>query len=442
MWNLNNLKRIIQKWDRPKRKEIEEFLTRAREQAVMVESLDGINTDIEIFSIFDKLLENKRVVYLGEEDHWIHEKSDYRLLLLRYLISRGFRFIGEELGWSDGIRIDRYMEMGDEAHLEKIATYGYRGELRNDREDKATGILKSSNQNYPVSEFKREQLRLTRALRDICIDYANDNGRIHFFGFDIDAVAGGGYKDIEEILNPYKDEPDVSHILSLLSRVPGETLEAEINRLRIVSDTMNSMEANLRKLLGEKQNNMLVECVITLMDSFEFNRIANSAMNYNELNIAMAAREEVMYRHVKFILSRMKPTDKLVLMGHNRHLSKNIELINNVGASPPGGKLVPSIGTYINRLLPEEVFSIWQLHDRGSSSHPYTELSRKYESMPGSLNSVLAQIGSNYLLPTNGFQIFNKYMDIHGIYNAIYNTKISQQADAIFFIGEVSPLKL
>jgi hypothetical protein len=84
--NINNLLRIFRQ---PGRKDINDLILRARKHAVTIDPLDGINVDIEKLSFLDRLLENKHVVYIGEEDHWIHEKSDYRLLLIRYLISRG-----------------------------------------------------------------------------------------------------------------------------------------------------------------------------------------------------------------------------------------------------------------------------------------------------------------------------------------------------------------
>jgi hypothetical protein len=74
-----------------------------------------------------------------------------------------------------------------------------------------------------------------------------------------------------------------------------------------------------------------------LYDSLKFNQIINPALDYEAVGTAMAAREEVMQRHVKFILSQMKPNDKLVLMGHNRHLSKESGMIKNAGAASPGG---------------------------------------------------------------------------------------------------------
>ena len=35
----------------------------------------------------------KRIVFLGESHHWVHEKYTCRELLLRYLVSRGWRHI-------------------------------------------------------------------------------------------------------------------------------------------------------------------------------------------------------------------------------------------------------------------------------------------------------------------------------------------------------------
>ena len=90
---INDFLRILQQ---PRQREINAFTSWASQHAMIVDSLDGLKADIEQFSCLDKFMEGRREVFLGEEDHWIHEKSDYRLMLLRYFISRGFRYIGEE----------------------------------------------------------------------------------------------------------------------------------------------------------------------------------------------------------------------------------------------------------------------------------------------------------------------------------------------------------
>jgi Erythromycin esterase homolog len=410
----------------------------------MFEPLNGMNADIEKLSFLDDLLAAKRVVYLGEEDHWIHEKNEYRILMLRYLFSRGWRYAGEELGWSDGIRINHYLETGELSYLDRIATYGYRGDVRNDRQDKTSGILKDSSDNYPIKEFRAEQIRFAKTLRDCNENCLTESGKVRYFGFDVNAAAGGGYEDIRELLSPVENAPELAELHKLLTIIPDETMEQEINRLSHILRTVDDKIIILKKLLGEKCYAHLQQCLCTMRDSFDYFRVANPATNYKALNKAMAAREEMMYRNVKFILSQMEPKDKLILMGHNRHLSKDIGSIKNLGASPPGGKLVPSLGTLINRLLPGQVFSIWMLYDHGRSSQPFTWLSNEYTSKPGSLNAILAEIGSTYLLPTVTMDaradLLKSEMDIVGIYNATFCTAISKQADAIFFINKVNPL--
>lgn len=184
---------------------------------------------------------------------------------------------------------------------------------------------------------------------------------------------------------------------------------------------------------------------MTLRDSLEFVRLANPATHWGVLNSAMADREEAMQRHVQQILSRMGPDDKLVLMGHNRHLAKDDALIRSAGGAPPGGKRTPSVGTFINRLLPGQVFSIWMLFDHGASSQPFSSLSSDYASVPGSLNGALARVGETYLLPTatddRRGALLSRQMRVAGLYNVTYHTTVAQQADAIFFVRKVSPLQ-
>lgn len=356
--------------------------------------------------------------------------------------TRGWRYIGEELGWSDGVRIDAYLETGQEEYLEQIASYGYQGALREDREDKPIGILKSQRNNYPVEEFKYEQLKLIKALRCISEECKASSDRIHYFGFDIDTLTGGGYEDIEELLNPFQDEHIVMDILSMIKRVSGETLEDEMKRLVNALDRIKMLENDYRKLFGNNLYFLFQEHVQTLYDSLRFNQLINPAIDYKTIGIAMADREKVMQRHVKFLLCHMKPNDKLVLMGHNRHLSKESGLIKKVGPASPGGYHGQSLGTYINRLLPEQVFSIWQLHGQGLGSQPYEDLKNEYTIIPGSLNSILSEVASNYLILTAEVPLLKKEMDITGIYNAVFRTSIAKQADAIFFIREVSPLRI
>ncbi len=410
------------------------FVQWAKEQAVMLSNPDFMNDEIEKFSILDETLKDKRIVFLGEEDHWIHQKTNYRIIMLRYLISRGWRFIGEEIGWFDGILIDKYLQTGQISGLDQVTSYGYTGNRRNDREDSQGGILGEITKNYPYIEFKSEQ---TRLAKDIYNQNARLSNKIKFFGFDIN-TPGEGYSQAASLLNNCCKE-----LKQLLKQVAGETVEEEIVRLNQLLEHLN-INITLQQQ-QEKLYRQLVHCLSSIRNSLTYFLSANSAENYQQLNKAMAIREKNMYHNVQYILSEMKPHDKLVLMGHNRHLSKNINNIKRAGAAPPGGYLVPSLGTYLNKLFPDQVFSIWMLHNRGQSAQPFTQLSKSYTPHPQSLNTALAQVGPVFLLPTFSHgkraSLLHKMTNIVGIYNQVFQATVSEQADAIFFVDEVSPLQ-
>ncbi len=417
------------------------FMAWARENAITMDApIDGLKADIERLAPLDEALKDKRVVFLGEEDHWVHEKAEYRMYLLRYLVSRGWHFISEELGWPDGVRTDRYIQSGQEQWLEMVATYGYKGDTRTDREDKPTGLLKDSSANYPVEAFKREQTRQARLLHQLNIE---TKGKIRCFGFDIDVLAGGGYRDAAEILQPFSHTEEGRKLTALLQRVPKETVEQEIRRLEKLLSMLKKDRKVLVKLSDEAFT-LLGQHILNLVDGLEFIRVAHPAKGYGRLRKAMAEREQAMCRNTDFILSQMGPEGKLVLMGHNRHLSKDMASIKEAGGASAGGRRTPSLGTYINNLLPGKVFSIWMLQGHGKSSQPYMQLENTYTCKPGTLNAMLAEAGPTYLLPTASSDrraaVLQCETDIVGIYNTVFRTVIARQADAIFFVDEVHPL--
>jgi hypothetical protein len=65
------------------------------DRAIPIE-LDGERGSIEPFAVLDDVAARARIAFIGEMDHFIAEKYDYRLLCIRYLASRGWRWFGEE----------------------------------------------------------------------------------------------------------------------------------------------------------------------------------------------------------------------------------------------------------------------------------------------------------------------------------------------------------
>jgi hypothetical protein len=64
-------------------------------RAIPIE-LDGEHGSLAPFAVLDEVADRARVAFIGEMDHFITEKYDYRLLCIRYLASRGWTWFGEE----------------------------------------------------------------------------------------------------------------------------------------------------------------------------------------------------------------------------------------------------------------------------------------------------------------------------------------------------------
>lgn len=144
--------------------------------------LDPVSFEIaahaERFDVLAERMARARVVLLGETNHFVHEKVEFRLWWLRRLSTRRRIVVGEELSWFDALHVARYLADGDESHFDRMWTFGYRGDERTDRTDTATGILAAVEKLYPTTLFKREQLRFYRGLREL-------PNVARFFGFDI-----------------------------------------------------------------------------------------------------------------------------------------------------------------------------------------------------------------------------------------------------------------
>ena len=327
--------------------------------------------NLERLAALDPTIASKRIVYLGEPDHFIHEKYDYRLLMLRYLISRGWNYLGEEMGIVDGSRINQFLATGNSQHLDRVPMYGYKGGQRTDRDDSATGLLKDSFTAFPLAPFVAEQRSFARGLRDIATAHKSE---LHFFGFDIDALPGAGYEALTETLAPAADNGLVARILAALTCVSGETRVEEVARLDIAIQMIDANFATLSRLLGSARSAEVVRFARALRDSFHYTQASYPASDWPSLNIGMALREETMHRNVTARFAEAGENAKAVLMSHNLHLAKDFDRIKgNFGAGPGGGK-VTAIGTYLHRMLPPDVFSVWMLCNRGRDCQPFLVL--------------------------------------------------------------------
>lgn len=410
-----------------------EFIAWARTAAVPLEPDAIAETDVERLAFLDPLLADKRLAFVGESNHFVHEKIPYRILLLRYLASRGFKVVGEELSWSDGLRIDRYLRTGDEAWLGRVTAHGYSGDARADRDDEPGGILRAPD--YPTAAFRAEQTRFTHALRAL---------GVRFFGFDVDYQPGAGYLHVEEWLA--RCPPSVAAPLrALLARVPDESQAAEAERLTRAAALLENSRRGVEECIGSDGAHELARSLATLALSHRYAAITYHESDYAALRPGMALREQAMWAHVEHVLAREGPGARIALLAHNHHLAKQASGIVASGGVGPGGDQVDPLGTYLAKRHPGEVFAVWMLEAEGEDCQPFSQLPRKLRAPRRSLNAALARVGAAFVLPTHSADPRARPLRepalICGMYGASVRAAVAEQADAICFLRRVSPLR-
>ncbi|HTK97925.1 MAG TPA: hypothetical protein VL379_07860 [Pseudomonadales bacterium] len=369
----------------------------------------------------DTALATARLVFLGETNHFVHEKTDFRLWWLQRLATHHRLVVGEELGWSDGRDVARYLADGDESHLDRLATFGDRSHVRADRDDRPSGILRASFDAYPTALFKAEQSRFYRGLRAI--------RSLRFFGFDIDAT-GTGYADIEA----HRNAPDVNPAFwDRLARVPGETLSDETDRLASATALLpHSTDPAVTEMREDLQS---------MIETLRYTTLAHSAADYDALRPAMAYRETTLKRRVDRMRASLVDDEALVLMAHAFHLAKNDDRVAGVGVGP-GGDRVSSLGHHLAADLVLPAYSVWFLYGGGEDSQPFPDLPRTARYTAESLNAQLARRGDPFIVPVApGANALARDVGVGHMYNLVVPVHLPSQADAIFFVPRVTPMQ-
>jgi hypothetical protein len=355
----------------------------------------------ERFDRVEEQMSAARVVLLGETNHFVHEKAEFRLWWLRRLAARRRIVVGEELSWFDAQHVARYLGDGDERHLDRLYTFGYRGYEQADRDDSPSGIFKASADLYPKELFKAEQVRFYRALRGL-------PNIAEFFGFDI-----GGHDAGYELVGPAPG----------FARVHGETLVAEAARLEaaLTATTDTALRSN----------------IVAMIDSMRYTALANRAATYEALRPALALREDAMKRRLAERLTTLRDDEQLVLLAHAFHLAKDDRGIDSVGVGP-GGDQVPSLGHHVAQQLGLAPFAVWWLYGAGTDSQPFPDLPQRAAFPERSLNRRLAVRGVPLVAGTVGL---DGRLEIGHLYNQVVPVDLGAEADAIFFTPTVTPLR-
>jgi hypothetical protein len=359
------------------------------------------------------------------------------MILIRHLFERGFRHIGMEMGLADGKGVDRYLETGDEKHLERLTVLGYKGFQRPDRDYEVAGFVAMKNPEFRT-RFQNAETWFFRQVRSLNASLDDGQPRLRWFGYDVDVFPGKGYEDARQLLEPHASEPKVKRILDRLAWVENETIDEEVARLQEVLEMIDGEEV---ALLGKHGVWDLRRTIRGLRDSLPFFEVARKGPLSGGWLPALVKREKVMHRQMDELLAVLPEGEKIILMGHNLHLCKHSETAYFGAREGDRMKLWRTIGTHVAERLPGEVYAIWLLYDHGRHGNILLEAGfEEVESDPGRIEHLLARAGPLYFLPFHSNDPREAFLDedLNFVQNgSLASGRLLQQADAVFFTAEV-----
>jgi hypothetical protein len=174
-----------------------------------------------------------------------------------------------EMDYSDGVRIDRYLDTGDATHLQGVALYGYAGGRRDDRDDKPHGFPGMENPAFREA-FWGEEKRFLTALSSLNETRPAETSRLRWFGFDVGLFPSVGYEEAQAVLAGQSQDPLVQQILRRLNRVAGESRIEEAERLEKLAEFLAAESRSVEKVLGEVDARRLTRTVRRLAETYRF----------------------------------------------------------------------------------------------------------------------------------------------------------------------------
>ncbi len=420
-----------------------QFVAWAKQNAVSLNTLDWRRVESGVFSFLDKALEGKRIVYLGVSDHWVNQKYDYRLMLIDYLFTKGWRRIGMEMDFCDGKRIDCYLETGDPSHLERVALYGYKGGWREDRDDTPEGFPGMQVPEFQKAFLDQEYTFLER-LRSLNESLRNGSPRLSWFGFDVGLFPCVGCEDANGVLACHADKPVVQEIQRRMALVEGESRAEEAQRLDDLLGFIETNSSSLTRILGENRAKDLVRTLRHEVGCLLFSDAAKEGPRTAKWLQGLIRREQRMVWLIEQILADLPADEKIILMGHNLHLNKNSEAIKFGPTGSPAPSMWISIGTHLEKRFPGEVYAVWMMYDHGRHGSVLSpEGVAEVPSNPICVEHLLSEVGASFFLPLNSGEEGELFL--HEEQNFLQNGSvasgvIARQADALFFVREVTEL--
>jgi hypothetical protein len=384
-----------------------------------------------------KAVEGKRIVFLGEPDHWIKEKVSYQLTMIEYLQELGFAWLGNERSHIDSKCIERHLISGNK-EITGCGELGYRASNWPKR-SVAQGILGIK------PEYSDEYKRRFIGADTFFFKYLSNLSRkykINYFGYDIDKIPDILFDALEpyaKILNKHETLTKIGHSLQRSGDI-----KTELSRLQNAKTLLDEYEDLAIQKLGRDSYTELRNTLKHSLLSIDFLATTHKDPSNETLMAAYAEREKVMFEIVDKVLEN--PQAKLILVGHNGHLPlDHLEYRRLVDVNDSVVE-IPSwltLGSYLNNKYPDEAVAFWMLYNQGFHSAPFCKDSFPCEIKedPRTLESTLAEMKFKGLISSSELMTKIKGPAIwreNGINRVTGDLK--KVVDFIYFVPNVEPL--
>lgn len=384
-----------------------------------------------------EMAKGKRLVFLGEPDHWIKEKGQYQLEVIEQLTSHGFNVVVNERSHEDSKFINEFVQTGVESLLDRCGECGYKGPSWVERD--ISGILAGTEElkaDYR-DRMKKNDDFFYKGLRRIYVQTP-----FEYQGYDVDKIPG----ILFDSLDPYSKKLSSSNntncieVGELLKRSSTGSIAEEANNLRLLPAALS--KCDLGSHFDKSEIADLENLLKQTSESIFFMEIAYSSPSDEELMASYAKREETMFRHLDTLLSN--PSNKVIVLGHNAHLPLDHMEYKRLVKHEGNEIEVPgwfSLGSYLNQKYPNESLAIWMLYAGGTHSPMFCK-----ESLPCDImteeRSIEYKLGQKYvkgLFTTS--ELEEKFHEPHvwrenGINNITGD--LEKAANLIFFVKSVN----
>ncbi len=424
----------------------EAFLSWARRAAIPLPPSPEEPLGERAQAALDRMLTGKRFAFLGEPDHFIVEKYPFRLMFIRYLFGCGWRHVGMETGRSVGWRVDRYLETGDASCL---STEG--AESPNPMDQAIHSKILEFVEAHEHTLATHEQLHRLSESR------APGTARLHYWGYDLDAgIPLGSVKPIQWLLEGHADG-QVQELLSTLDKLKGLSTDEQLAQIEAIQ---NHLTASADILPAGTQRE-LQSWLAFLHDSVAAEKRPRANRDPGGFRRWWAQREQFLMQSLDAIVDGLSGDEKLILMGHNVHLSKDAANLHfhpqfssfwgfrswlrawgyrmffKLAGWPTS--MGDSVGAHLHRRFPGQVLSIWMLYGQGSRMSPKGP--RTVRLHGDTVESLLAQVGDRFLLPLSDVdpqaRAILSHANVRLMEGSYVSTDLTAQADAIYFVREV-----